>query len=80
MLGNAAGKATSGADYASMYCAPEAKHSIARMIKRLTFSSSVMDLLVIRAILLHEPRKMARQVATGIPVALKIVIEVSYSV
>jgi hypothetical protein len=40
----------------------------------------VMDLLVIRALLRHEPRKMACQVATAISVALKKVIEVSYRV
>jgi hypothetical protein len=39
-----------------------------------------MDPLMIRAVLLQEPRKMARQVATGISVLLKKIIEVSYRV
>ena len=77
MLGDTHGKATSVPNCVSMYCAVEAQHSIVRMIKRLTFGSSVMDLLVIRALLGHEPRKIACQVATAISVALKKVIEVS---
>jgi hypothetical protein len=80
MLGVSDGNATSGANYLSVYCALEAQHSIIRMIKRLTFSSSIMDLLIIRAVLPQEPRKMARQVATGVSVLLKKVIEVSYRV
>jgi hypothetical protein len=78
MLGVSDGNATSGANYLPMYCALEAQHSIVRMIKRLTFSSSGMDLLIIRAVLLQEPRKMSRQVAAGISVLLKKAIEVSY--
>ena len=81
MLGATHGDATSVPNYASMYCVLEAQHSIVRMIKRLTFGGSMMDILVIRALSRHEPRKMARQVATGIFVALKMVIEVfSYMV
>ena len=80
MHGATHGEATSVPNYVSMYCVLEAQHSIVRMIKRLTFGSSMMDLLVIRALSRHEPRKMARQVAMGISVALKMVIEVSYRV
>jgi hypothetical protein len=80
MLGVSDRKAFSGANYLSMYCALEAQHSIVRMIKWLTFSSSVMDLLIIRALLLNEPRKMARQVAMGISMHLKKVKEISYRV
>ena len=80
MLGATHGEATSGPNYVSMYCALEAQHSIVRMIKRLTSGISMMDLFVIKALLRYEPGKMARQVATGISVALKMVIEVSYRV
>ena len=55
ILGVIDGNATSGANYVSIYCALEAQHSIVRMIKRLTFSSSIMDLLMIRAPLLQYP-------------------------
>ena len=55
ILGVTDGNATSDANCASMYCAPEAQHSIVGMIKRLTFSSRMMDLLMIRAPLLHIP-------------------------
>jgi hypothetical protein len=48
--------------------------------KALTFSSSSMDPLIIRAVLLQVPRKMACQVATGISVLLKMVVEISYRV
>jgi hypothetical protein len=54
-LGVTDGNATSGANYMSMYCALEAQHSIVGMIKGLTFSSSIMDPLMIRARLLQEP-------------------------
>jgi hypothetical protein len=80
MLGATNEEATSGPNYASMYCALEAQHSIVKMIKRLTFGSSMMDTFEIKALSRHEPRKMARQVATGISVALKMVNEVSYRV
>ena len=55
MLGVTDGKAMSGANYLSTHCAPEAQHSIVRVIRRLTFSSSTMDFLVIRALLHQEP-------------------------
>jgi len=55
LLGVTDRKASSGTNYFSMYCALGAQHSIVRMIKRLTFSSGVMDLLIIRARLLQEP-------------------------
>ena len=49
------GNATSDANWPSMYCALEAQHSIVRMIKGPTFSSSMMDLLMIRTLLLQVP-------------------------
>ena len=55
MLGVTDGKALSGTNFLSMNCAPEAQHSIVRVIKRLTFSSSIMNFLVIRALLHQEP-------------------------
>jgi hypothetical protein len=82
LLGVTDGNASSGANYLSMYCAPEAQHSIVRMIKRLTFGNSMVDLLMIRVLFPQEqePRKMAHQVATVISVAPKKVIEISYRV
>jgi hypothetical protein len=55
ILGVTDGNATSDANCASMYCAPEAQHSIVRILKRLTFSSSMMDLLMIRTLMLQVP-------------------------
>ena len=55
MLGVTDASATSGANYLSMYCAPEAQHSIVRMNKGLTFGSSIMDFLIIGTRLLQEP-------------------------
>jgi hypothetical protein len=55
ILGATDGNATSDANYASMYCALEAQHSIVRMIKGLTFSSSMMDALMSRTLLLQVP-------------------------
>jgi hypothetical protein len=83
MPGVFSGIATSGANYVSTYCALGAQHSIVRMIKRLTFSSSTMDPLMSRALLLQveDPCKMARQVATRISaVLLKKVTEISFRV
>jgi len=60
-----------------MYCELEAQHSVVRMIERLTFSGSIMGLLIIRAGMLQAPREKARQVATLISYALKKVVEVS---
>ena len=55
LLGVTDGNTTSGANYLSMYCALGAQHSIVRIIRRLTSSSSIMDPLMIRAVLLQEP-------------------------
>ena len=55
LLGETDGNATSNANWASMYCVLEAQHSIIRVIKRLTFSSSMMNPLMIRTLMLQVP-------------------------
>lgn len=56
LLGVIDGNATPGANYFSIYCAPEVQHLIIRMIKRLVFTSSIMDLLMIRHKLINPER------------------------
>jgi hypothetical protein len=60
-----------GTNSLSMYCELEAQHSVVRMIERLTFSGSIMGPLMIRAVMLQDPREKARQVATFISYVLK---------
>ena len=66
MFGVPDGNPSSGTNSVSMYYALEAQHSVVKMIERLTFSSNIIDLLMVRAVFHDGPCEMARQVSSRV--------------